>query len=78
METMDIGSWFIQSSLSFYGDDHVLDDKSKYKVLCFNDNYMAAIYPKTHSWTVTLDTTSLAWTVTPPRHTFAFLPPNKG
>jgi hypothetical protein len=29
METMDLGSWFTQSSL--YGDDHVLDDKSKYK-----------------------------------------------
>jgi hypothetical protein len=51
METMDMGSWFTQSSLSlsFYGDDHVLDDKRKYKVLCFNDNYMAAICPKEHS-----------------------------
>jgi hypothetical protein len=49
MGTMDMGSWFAQSSLSFCGDDHVLDDKSKYKVLCFNDNYMVAICPKTHS-----------------------------
>jgi hypothetical protein len=31
MGTMDLGSWFTQSSLSLYGDDHVLDDKSKYK-----------------------------------------------
>jgi hypothetical protein len=31
METMDLGSWFTQSSLSIYGDDHVIDDKSKYK-----------------------------------------------
>jgi hypothetical protein len=31
METMDLGSWFTQSSLSLYDDDHVLDDKSKYK-----------------------------------------------
>jgi hypothetical protein len=34
METMDLGSWFTQSSLSIYGDDHVLGDKSKYKVQC--------------------------------------------
>jgi hypothetical protein len=31
METIDLGSWFTQSSLSIYGDDHVIDDKSKYK-----------------------------------------------
>jgi hypothetical protein len=31
METMDLGSWFTQSSLSLYGDDHVLDDKRKNK-----------------------------------------------
>jgi hypothetical protein len=50
METMDLDIWFTQSSiLSLYGDDQVLDDKSKYKVLCFNDNYMVAICPKTHS-----------------------------
>jgi hypothetical protein len=55
MGTMDLVSWFTQSSLSlslslsFHGDDLVLDDKSKYKVLCFNDNYMAAICPNTHS-----------------------------
>jgi hypothetical protein len=49
METMDMGSWFTQSSLSFYGDDHVFDDKSKYEVSCFNDNYMVDICPKTHS-----------------------------
>jgi hypothetical protein len=30
MGTMDLGSWFTQSSLSIYGDDHVIDDKSKY------------------------------------------------
>jgi hypothetical protein len=49
METMDPGSWFTQSSLSLYGDDHVFDDKSICKVFSFNDNYMATIYPKTHS-----------------------------
>jgi hypothetical protein len=26
----------VHSILSLYGDDHVLDDKSKYKVLCFS------------------------------------------
>jgi hypothetical protein len=31
METMDLGSWFTQCSLSLYDDDHVLDDKSIYK-----------------------------------------------
>jgi hypothetical protein len=31
MGTMDLGSWFTQSSLFIYGDDHVLYDKSKYK-----------------------------------------------
>jgi hypothetical protein len=30
MGTMDLGSWFTQSSLSICGDDHVIDDKSKY------------------------------------------------
>jgi hypothetical protein len=29
MEIMNLGLWFTQSSLSIYGDDHVLDDKSK-------------------------------------------------
>jgi hypothetical protein len=47
METMNLCLWFTQSSL--YGDDHVLGDKSKYKVVCFNNNYMEAICPKTHS-----------------------------
>jgi hypothetical protein len=49
MGTMDPGSWFTQSSLSIYGDDHVIDDKSKYKMSCFNDNFMTVICPKTHS-----------------------------
>jgi hypothetical protein len=31
MGTMDLGSWFTQSFLSIYGDDHVIDDKGKYK-----------------------------------------------
>jgi hypothetical protein len=33
MGTVDLGSWFTQSSLSLsiYGDDDVIDDKSKYK-----------------------------------------------
>jgi hypothetical protein len=31
MGTMDLVSWFTQSSLSIYGDDYVIDDKSKYK-----------------------------------------------
>jgi hypothetical protein len=39
----------VHSIISLYGDDHVLDGKSKYKVLYFNDNYIAAICPKTHS-----------------------------
>jgi hypothetical protein len=43
METMDMVSCFTQSSLSFYGDDHILDDNSKYKVLCFRDPYALMI-----------------------------------
>jgi hypothetical protein len=31
MGTMDLGLWFTQSSLSIYDDDHLKDDKSKYK-----------------------------------------------
>jgi hypothetical protein len=31
MRIMGLGSWFTQSFLSIYGDDHVIDDKSKYK-----------------------------------------------
>jgi hypothetical protein len=31
MGTMDLGLWFTQSNLSIYGDDLVIDDKSKYK-----------------------------------------------
>ena len=27
---MDLGLWFTQSSLSIYGDDHVIDNKSQY------------------------------------------------
>jgi hypothetical protein len=38
--------FIVHSILSLYGDDHVLDDKNKYKVLYFSDNYMAAICPK--------------------------------
>jgi hypothetical protein len=49
MGPMDLDSWFTQSSLSFHADNHVLDDKIKYKVLCFNYNYMVAICPKIHS-----------------------------
>jgi hypothetical protein len=30
MRTMDLGSWFTQSSISIYGDDHVIDNRSKY------------------------------------------------
>jgi hypothetical protein len=35
MGTMDLASWFTQSSLSIYGDYHVIDDKSKYKYHAF-------------------------------------------
>jgi hypothetical protein len=31
METVDQSLWFTQSSLSFYGDDHVLGDKNNTK-----------------------------------------------
>jgi hypothetical protein len=31
MGTMDLGSWFTQSSLSIYVDDHIIDDKIKCK-----------------------------------------------
>ena len=30
MGTMDLGSWFTQSSLPIYGDDHVIDNKNQY------------------------------------------------
>jgi hypothetical protein len=31
MRTMDLDSWFTQSSISIYGDNQVIDDKSKFK-----------------------------------------------
>jgi hypothetical protein len=77
MGTMDLGSWFTQSSLLFFGDDNVFDDKSKYKVLWFNDNYMAAICPKKHNWKkypYVFWCHSRVWTVTPACHTSLFYP----
>jgi hypothetical protein len=45
MGTMDLGSWFTQSSLSIYVDDHIIDDKSKCKchALMIRDFYFRAL-----------------------------------
>ena len=42
--TMDMGSWFHSSSLSIYGGDHVIDNKSTHNghafMVNFYDGYM--------------------------------------
>jgi hypothetical protein len=80
MGTMDLGSWFTQSSLSTYVGDHVIDNRSK-------NNYHALmitlwrLYVLKHivkrSTHMCSGVTPECGQVTPPHHTSPFLPPER-
>jgi hypothetical protein len=74
-----MGSWFTPSSL--YGDDHVLDDKSKYKCYALMITIWW-LYVLKHivetSAHMCSGVTREHGLVTPPRHISPFLPPDKG
>jgi hypothetical protein len=81
MGTTDMGSWFTQSTLYIYGDNHVIYDKSKYKChallitlwrLCVLKH---TVERSTHMCSgITLLVRLECGQVTPPRHTSPFLP----
>jgi hypothetical protein len=81
---MDRGSWFTQSSLSIYGDDHVIDNKNQYNchalmITLWRLYVLKHIVERsTHMCLLGHPFVRLVWLVTPPRHTSPFLPPDKG
>jgi hypothetical protein len=81
MGTMDLGSWFTQSSLSIYGGVHVIDNRSKYDCHALMIN-LWRLYVLKHIVEISTHrcagVTPECGQVNPPRHTSPFLPPNKG